>query len=544
MVRHNLDVMHIEKNVCESLISMLLNVKGKSKDSLSSRLDMVELGIRTTLAPIEKDSRMYLPPSCYTMSRKEKQNFCQFIKDLKVPEGYSSNLRSKVNMQELKLQNMKSHDCHVLMQQILPVALRGNLQKEVGIAITKLCYFFNKLCSKVVDPSILDDLQMHIVETLCSLEMYFPPSFFDVMVHLVVHLVREVKICGPVFLRWMYPFERFMRTLKSMVRSKSRPEACIIECYVAEEAVVFCSEYVAKANVIGLSVPKNIYGETGRGLFGPKMLFVPSDELNIAHLYVLRNMAIIQQYVEKHFAFIKESFPSKFRTEVSLQNYHTKSFASWLQNHIDEEIQCGSSIDDTLRWLSHMPQTRELSYEGYLINGFRFHTMQRDNMQISQNSGVTLVAESYHVSSMKDANPILSSTSYFGMIQEIWELDYIKFRIPVFKCRWFDPTGLKIDDLGLTFIDSNKIGFKNDPFILATQARQIFYVNDGSNTAQKIVLARNSRFMPEGNSIGEDDMELGTFTKLLIPCSLTDAYDEPNWLGNGEMQLIEESRKT
>ena len=42
MVRHNLDVMHIEKNVCESLISTLLNMKGKSKDSLSSRLDMVK----------------------------------------------------------------------------------------------------------------------------------------------------------------------------------------------------------------------------------------------------------------------------------------------------------------------------------------------------------------------------------------------------------------------------------------------------------------------------------------------------------------------
>ena len=60
-------------------------------------------------------------------------------------------------------------------------------------------------------------------------------------------------------------------------------------------------------------------------------------------------MAIIQPYMEKHFAFIKESFPSKFRTEVSLQNYHTKSFATWLQKHIDEEIQCDSSIDDTLR---------------------------------------------------------------------------------------------------------------------------------------------------------------------------------------------------
>ena len=153
------------------------------------------------------------------------------------------------------------------------------------------------------------------------------------------------------------------------------------------------------------------------------------------------------------------------------------------------------------------------------------------------------MAESYHVSLVKDANSILSSTSYFGVIQEIWELDYIKFRIPVFKCRWFDLIGLKVDDLGLTVIDCNKIGFKNDPFILATQARQIFYVNDGSNAAQKIVLTRNSRFMTKGYSIGEDDMVPGTFTKLLIPCSLTDAYDEPNWLGNGEMQLIEESRK-
>ena len=94
--------------------------------------------------------------------------------------------------------------------------------------------------------------------------------------------------------------------------------------------------------------------------------------------------------------------------------------------------------------------------------------------------------------------------------------------------------------MGLTVIDCNKIGFKNDPFILATQARQIFYVNDGSNPAQKIVLSTNSRFMTDGYSIGEDEMELGTFSKLLIPCSLTDGDDEPNWLGNGEMHLIED----
>ncbi len=88
---------------------------------------MVELGIRSKLALIKKDNRIYLPLACYTMSKEKKRRFCQFVNDLKVPEGYSSNLRSQINMRRLKLQNMKSHDCHVLIQQILLMALRGNL---------------------------------------------------------------------------------------------------------------------------------------------------------------------------------------------------------------------------------------------------------------------------------------------------------------------------------------------------------------------------------------------------------------------------------
>ena len=44
-VCHVLDVMHIEKNVCESIVGTLLDILGKSKDGLSSRLDLVNLGI-------------------------------------------------------------------------------------------------------------------------------------------------------------------------------------------------------------------------------------------------------------------------------------------------------------------------------------------------------------------------------------------------------------------------------------------------------------------------------------------------------------------
>ncbi|XP_057802767.1 uncharacterized protein LOC131018047 [Salvia miltiorrhiza] len=106
-------------------------------------------------------------------------------------------------------------------------------------------FFFNVLCGKVIDVSKLDDIQSQIVTTLCMLEKYFLPSFFDIMVHLTVHLVREVKLCGPVWYRWMYPFERYMRVLKSYVRNRNRPEGCMAECYIAEEAVEFCSEYLS-----------------------------------------------------------------------------------------------------------------------------------------------------------------------------------------------------------------------------------------------------------------------------------------------------------
>jgi hypothetical protein len=49
---------------------------------------------------------------------------------------------------------------------------------------------------------------MNIVETLCKLEMIFPPLFFDSMEHLPIHLPFEAKVGGPVQYRWIYPFER------------------------------------------------------------------------------------------------------------------------------------------------------------------------------------------------------------------------------------------------------------------------------------------------------------------------------------------------
>jgi hypothetical protein len=102
----------------------------------------------------------------------------------------------------------------------------------------------SRICARVVDKAELPALRVYVAETLCFLEVCFPPSFFDVMEHTLIHLVDELETCGPVGGRWMYPCERYLGTLKSFVRNKAQPEASMANGYVAEEALGFCTEYL------------------------------------------------------------------------------------------------------------------------------------------------------------------------------------------------------------------------------------------------------------------------------------------------------------
>jgi len=80
--------------------------------------------------------------------------------------------------------------------------------------------------------------------------MFFPPSFFDIIVHLLVHLVREIKFCGPIYLRWMYLIERYMKILKGYEKNQYCPEPSMIERYIADKSIEFCSNYMTKAKPI------------------------------------------------------------------------------------------------------------------------------------------------------------------------------------------------------------------------------------------------------------------------------------------------------
>lgn len=69
-----------------------------------------------------------------------------------------------------------------------------------------------------------------------AFERSFPPTFFDMMVHLTVHLATEVRLGGPVHYRNMYPVERCLHTLKNMVR--------IAVGSLFNESLTFCSQYL------------------------------------------------------------------------------------------------------------------------------------------------------------------------------------------------------------------------------------------------------------------------------------------------------------
>lgn len=92
LVRHNLDIMHIEKNVCDNIVNTLLNVDRKSKDNLNSRLDLQSLGIKQDLHPVMQGTKVFLPPAAFSLSAHEKKLFYQVLKDVKFPDGYASNI--------------------------------------------------------------------------------------------------------------------------------------------------------------------------------------------------------------------------------------------------------------------------------------------------------------------------------------------------------------------------------------------------------------------------------------------------------------------
>ncbi|GKB83970.1 zinc finger, PHD-type containing protein [Tanacetum coccineum] len=242
-LKHNLDIMHIEKNVLEAILNTLL-MNDKSKDTAKARQDLKKLGIRSGLwLGQTKNGKCSKPQAAYSFSPENRKKFCQFIKGVKLPDGFGSNFKHKVTDNDTNITGLKSHDCHIMMQRLLPYGLQQYLPDEVAKPIIELCSFFKQICSATLMEDDMLKAQSKVVDILCNLELIYPHAFFDIMIHLVIHLPLEALEGGPIRLWWMFPLLRFMKKLKGYVRNKAKPKGSIAEGYVAEEALTFSSHY-------------------------------------------------------------------------------------------------------------------------------------------------------------------------------------------------------------------------------------------------------------------------------------------------------------
>ena len=135
--------MHIENNVFENVFNTAMQVEGKTKDNENAREDLKVLCRRPELEKNEATRKF--PKACYTLDKLSKQMLCEWVKNLKFPDGHASNMARCVDMRKHKLFGMKSHDCHVFMQRLIPIAFRELLPTNVWQALTELSLFFQRL---------------------------------------------------------------------------------------------------------------------------------------------------------------------------------------------------------------------------------------------------------------------------------------------------------------------------------------------------------------------------------------------------------------
>jgi hypothetical protein len=114
------------------------------------------MGIRLELCLDDSLKGTELPTSCITLSKHEKKEFCGFLKNVKVPFDYSTNISRLISFPYLKVAlSVNSHDYHVLLIQMIAVGIQNILPVNVREAIMNFCFFLNAFSQKVLSEEAL-----------------------------------------------------------------------------------------------------------------------------------------------------------------------------------------------------------------------------------------------------------------------------------------------------------------------------------------------------------------------------------------------------
>ena len=154
--------------VFESTIGLLLDIPAKTKDGLSACRDLETLGIRSVLHPQERpNGKYYLPPASYTLTVEEKKAICKCLRGIRVPTGFSLNIKNLVSMSDMRMSGYNTHDCHTMLALFLAVAVRAIKHPHLKMVITHMCHFFNAISKKVIDSDDLNELCKQMRVNMC-----------------------------------------------------------------------------------------------------------------------------------------------------------------------------------------------------------------------------------------------------------------------------------------------------------------------------------------------------------------------------------------
>ncbi|KAL5560901.1 hypothetical protein UlMin_030648 [Ulmus minor] len=333
-LKHNLDVMHIEKNVCDNLLGTLLGDPHKSKDTDNDRRDLETLGIRQELYIYKDGKKLMKPTAEYTFLEANRRNYCRFVKSIKFLNGIASNFSKNVAANDSQILGLKSHDYHVIMQRLLSVGCLSLVNKTISSTIIELCTFFKQLCARTVNVTDMVEAHNQLVIILCKLERIFLPAFFNIMIHLVLHLPEEAILGRHVYMQWIYPFERYLKKLKDYVRNAAKPEGSISKGYVVDEALTFCSRYFddvetrfnrPNRNDDGIQPTRqlSVFESQCKPLGKQSRMDLDINVRNIAEFYILNNSPELKAYLNEH---KQEMYLRRF---LNLNEVHRKEFAAW-----------------------------------------------------------------------------------------------------------------------------------------------------------------------------------------------------------------------
>jgi hypothetical protein len=146
---HNINLMHQERNVAQSIISMCFNVTGFSKDNVNARKCLPDLCNHPSMEPkINAKGNLKRTWTPYYLKSAERKEILRWLKKLKFPDRYASNIKRAVNVNTGKLNGFKSHDYHIIIERLMSVMFRGYFDADLWKIFTELSYFYRQICAK------------------------------------------------------------------------------------------------------------------------------------------------------------------------------------------------------------------------------------------------------------------------------------------------------------------------------------------------------------------------------------------------------------